>query len=458
MLAGLAAILVLVAATGFFVASEFALVSVRKTRIEQLITEGNSNAAQVKRAIDKLPIYIAATQAGITMATLGLGALGEPVLAQIFVPPLEAVLPEEFVKTFVSAHGIAIAISFLIVTVLEIILGEFVPKIIARQRSESTALFIIRPLNFFLFIFRPLVWIINTLGNAMLRLLGMTPDLEHASVHSVEELEMLVASSRQAGVLEEEEEAILRRVFDLGDLTARQVMLPRTEMNAVPVEASFHDVMHIIEQDRHSRYPVYEGNLDYILGVLYVKDVFLVIAREVDEHLRDGPATTPAQFSVRALMRDILTVPESMDVNHLLARMKQSRIHIAVVIDEYGGTAGIVTLEDVVEEIVGEVRDEFEVGEEKPDIEFTPDGTLVNGLTAIDDLNERLGLSIESEADTVGGYVFELLGRKPELGDEVSVDGHLMRVEGLDGLRIAQVKILPKPKATAPAVPDEESI
>jgi putative hemolysin len=463
MLPGLAAILVLVAATGFFVASEFAIVSVRKTRIEQLITEGNTRAYLVKRAIDNLQTYIAATQVGITMATLGLGALGEPVLANLIAPPLELILPRAFVEAFISVHGIAIAISFLLVTVLEIILGEFVPKIIARQRAEATVLFVIRPLNFFLFIFRPLVWLINYLGNAVLKLIGMdAADAEHANVHSVEELEMLVASSRRAGVLEEEEEAILRRVFDLGDLTAKQVMLPRTEINAVPIDATLPEVIQIIEKDRHSRYPIYEGNLDKIVGVLYVKDVFLFLARKVEGHLGDGASSDSGQdleagFSVRAFRRDILREPESIDVNHLLAEMKRRRIHIAVVIDEYGGTSGIVTLEDLVEEIVGEVRDEFEVGEEHPDIEVTPDGTVVNGLTSIDDLNERLGLKIHSDADTVGGYVFERLGRKPELGDEVSVDGHSVRVEELDGLRIAQVRILPR-AAAATAAQDEEAL
>src|SRR5437867_954830 len=200
MLAGLAAILVLVAATGFFVASEFAIVSVRKTRIEQLISEGNRTAAQVKRAIETLPNYIAVTQVGITMATLGLGVLEEPALIQPIEPLLKSLLPRDFVEAFVSIHGIAFTISFLTVTVLEIILGEFVPKIVARQRSEAVVLLVIRPLNLFLLIFKPLVWLVNTLGKAVLKLIGLRPDLEQASVHSVEELEMLVASSREAGV------------------------------------------------------------------------------------------------------------------------------------------------------------------------------------------------------------------------------------------------------------------
>lgn len=448
---GILSILLLVAATGFFVAAEFALVSVRKTRIEQLVAQGHSGAARIKRATEDLQTYLAVAQVGITMTTLGLGAVSEPVLADLIVPPLEFILPRDFVEAFVSIHGIAIAMAFIIITILEIILGETVPKIYAIQRAEAILFFVIRPLNFFLFIFKPLVWVINTLGNAVLRLIGLRPDAEHSSVHSVEELEMLVVSSRKAGVLEEEEEAILRRVFDLGDLTARQVMLPRTEIDAIAKDATLQEVVDIIAESRHSRFPIYEGDLDNIIGVLYVKDVFLVLTQQLAS--RDANRV-PSRFSAKECMREILKVPETMDVNSLLAEMRQKRIHIAVVIDEYGGTAGIVTLEDLLEEIIGEVRDEFEGAEESADIVSTPDGTLINGLTPIDDVNERLGLKIESEADTVGGYVFELLGRKPELGDEVSVDGHSIRVERLDGLRIAQIRLTQGAKA--PPAPDDE--
>ncbi len=454
MLGGIALILLLVATTGYFVASEFALVSVRKTRIEQLIGEGQATASQVKYAIEHLQVYIAATQVGITMASLGLGALGEPVLADVFDPLLEAILPRQWVEQFVKLHGIAVVIAFIIVTVLEIVLGEIVPKMIARQRSDKTALFIIRPLNFFVMIFKPLIWVINTLGNGVLRLIGLGPGDEHVNVHSVEELELLVVSSREAGVLEEGEEAILRRVFDLGELSARQVMVPRTEIAAIHIDASLPEIIETIEKDKHSRFPVYEDDLDSIVGVLYVKDVFLVMAHDVVTPQNGASVPSATNVSVRTLMREILEVPESLSVNDLLTRMQQRRIHIAVVIDEYGGTAGMVTLEDVVEEIVGEVRDEFEVGEEHPNFVSTPEGTLVSGLTAIDDVNERLKLSLHSEADTLGGYVFELLGRKPELGDEVEVNDHVFRVEDLDGLRISEVRVLPHGKVTS--LPDEE--
>lgn len=442
MLASLGLLFVLLIATSFFVASEFALVSVRRTRIDQLVSDGNSTAAQVRYAMDHLQDYIAATQVGITMAALGLGAWGEPAVSSMVLPLLTAIFPEQLIKGFVSLHGVAFIIGYLIVTIVEIVFGELVPKIIAREKAEKAVLLIIRPLNFFALIARPLIWVINLLGNAVLKLLRLEPGGEGANVHSVEELEMLVASSRQAGVLEEEEEAILRRVFDLGDLSARQVMLPRTEVAGVPVESSLRETIEIMENVRHSRFPVYDGSLDRILGVLHVKDVFLTMARKIEAQPELPSSALSRDFSVRALMRPIKAFPETINVNDLLTEMLRGGTHMALVVDEYGGTAGIVTLEDVVEEIVGEVHDEFEAPEERPDIQVTPDGTLVNGMTPIDDLNERLGLEIETEADTVGGYVFERLGRKPELGDEVSVNGYTVRVEELDGLRIAEVRLL----------------
>jgi putative hemolysin len=473
MLIGLASILLLVFATGFFVASEFSIVSVRKTRIEQLISEGRTAAKDVKYAIEHLQQYIAAIQIGVTMASLGVGALGEPVLAGLFVPPLEQVLPEG--EALVSAHAIAIAISFLIVNILEIVLGEIVPKVIARQRPEMTVLLTIRPINFFAFIFRPLVWLVTMLSNLVLRILGLPPgaNAEQANVHSVEELEMLVVSSRKAGVLDREEEVILRRVFDFGDLTARQVMRPRTEIVAIPVTATLPEVIEIMTKHQHSRFPVYDGDLDNIVGVLHVKDVFMALAEAQVQEAEDGsPDATPdgqenairgsqdgsaaggRHFDVRSLMRPIEAVPETLDVAELLQRMRQSGTHMVVVVDEYGGTAGIVTLEDIVEEIVGEVRDEFESEDGDSDIVQTPEGTLIDGLVSIDDANEVLGLGIESEADTVGGYVFEVLGRKPEVGDEIRSDGHVMRVEELDGLRIARVRVLPQGSVREPD--DEE--
>jgi CBS domain containing-hemolysin-like protein len=454
MLLGLGLVLLLVVITAFFVAVEFALVSVRHTRIEQLASEGRAGAVQVKKAVDNLQTYLAAAQIGITMASLGLGALGEPVVAEILRPLLEAILPHGFIEQFISIHGIAFVLALLLVTIVELILGETVPKIAAIQKAEGTALAVIRPMSFFLFIFKPLIWVINTLSNMVLRLLGLNPDGEHNNVYTVEELEMMVSSSRRAGILDKNEEVILRRVFDFGDLTARQVMRPRTEIDAVPVDATVDGVAGAIRRSKHSRLPVYEGDMDHVVGVLHVKDLYLVLSDALTQRREPngaGQAAVPpaqqarpgaqqangsggaatlnlANFHVAAIMRPIPAVPETIGVADLLNSMKQGGAHMALVVDEYGGTAGIVTLEDIVEEIVGEVRDEFEPSGSNFDIVVTPNGTVVDGLAAIDDVNDALGLNIKSEADTIGGFVFEMLGRKPELGDEITFMDFVLRV------------------------------
>jgi len=290
-------------------------------------------------------------------------------------------------------------------------------------------------------------------------MIGLPQDKGHEIVYTVEELEMLVVSSRQAGVLDKQEEVILRRVFDFGELTARQVMRPRTEVIGVPVDATLSSVISTMLEHKHSRFPVFEGDMDKIVGVLFVLDVLAYLARTTDKLEAAGvgadgavravvagvspsPGLAADQFNARSLMRPIDAVPETLDVARLLAKMQYSGTQMIVVVDEYGGTAGIVTLEDVVEEIVGEVRDEFKPESNTPGIVSTPEGTLVDGLVAIDDVSETLGLKIESESDTIGGYVFEMLGRKPELGDTVGVDGFTLRVEELDGLRIARVRVL----------------
>jgi putative hemolysin len=458
MVIGLLSILLLVFATAFFVASEYSIISVRKTRIQQLIGEGKSVAKDVGYALQHLDRYIAAIQIGVTMASLGLGALGEPVLAQLFIPWFDTFLPEG--EALISAHGIAIALSFLIVTILEIVLGEVVPKIVARQKAEATALLLIRPLDLFVLLFRPIIWLVTILSNLVLRVIGLRPDAEHSGVYSVEELEMLVASSRKAGVLDKEEEVILRRVFDFGDIAARQVMLPRTEIAAIPVDSALADVMQQVIEYKHSRFPVYEGSLDHIVGVLHTQDLFAVLAQDIlqsSDALSGGPGHIHGEgFDVRTIMREPKVVPETMDVADLLPQMQQSGVQMVVVIDEYGGTAGIVTLEDIIEEIVGEVRDEFEPESATPGIVTTPEGTLIDGLVAIDDVNDALAMGIESEADTIGGYVFEVLGRKPELGDEIRRNGYVLRVEKLDGLRIAQVRVLPHKVAAEVSEGDED--
>jgi putative hemolysin len=467
MLLGLSFLLILILTASFFVASEYAIVSVRRTRIEQLVSEKNQSAIRVQFALKHLDSYIAAVQIGITIATLGMGALGEPVLGEVIRPLIEPIMTP--IQQYVASTTVSIAIAFIIVTILEIVLGEIVPKIYARQRAEQVSILLIRPLEFFVFIFKPIIWLVTLLSDGVLRLLGLNQGDQHGGVYSIEELEMLVSSSRKAGILDEDEEVILRRVFDFGDLKARQVMLPRTEIEAIPLDATFSKVVQTVAQYKHSRFPVYRNDIDHIVGVLHVKDLFLVLSgadiiartagtlssaaaggRANIDINADPKVSTGNGFSVESIMRPIEQVPETADVTELLNKMQHSGLQMVAVIDEYGGTAGIVTLEDIMEEIVGELHDEFEPTQSTEDIVVTPGGTMVDGLASIIDVNEELGLDVKSEADTIGGYVFEVLGRKPELHDEIRHGNFTLHIEELDGLRIARVRITQNHTGQAP--------
>lgn len=437
-LLGVLAVLLLVAANGFFVASEFALVTVRRSRVEQLLAEGRAGAAALKRATHHLDAYIAATQLGITMASLALGWVGEPALAHLLEPLFHLIPPLATVGT----HAVSAALSFATITALHIVLGELAPKSLALQRAEATALAVVLPLEGFYRVFRPAVVLLNAAGNLVVRAVGLQPATGEESVHSPEELKLLVATSRRAGLLAEQEQQMLNRVFDFAEIAAHEVMVPRTEMVCVPVEASLPEVVRIATEHGYSRFPVYEGDLDHIVGVVHIRD--LLRATQGDRR----------RFDLRRVMRDPIVMPDVVKVDLLLNEMKRRKTRLVILIDEFGGTAGLVTMEGLLERIVGDVGDEFKAPE--PEISELEDGsTLIAGLTLIDEVNQRLGLNIDnSYYDTIGGYVFGAIGRRPEVGDEVHVDGRVLRVESLDGLRIAMVRLLP---AVSPArVPERE--
>jgi CBS domain containing-hemolysin-like protein len=467
---GLAIVLVLVGLNGFFVAAEFALVNVRDTRLAQLADHGNGAARAVQSARQHLDNYIAAVQLGVTLASLSLGAVGEPALEHLLEPSLVSIFGSSGVGL---ANGISVAIAFLVITMLEIILGELVPKSVALQRSEGVAFFVIRPLNLFSRIFWPFIWILNRLGRVVLRLLGLNPSLEHSQVHSAEELEMLVKQSHQAGVLDAQEETLLRRVFDFEDKAVRQIMVPRTEIVAIPENASLDEVIDKTSTEKFTRLPVYRSSLDEITGVIHIKDLFPLLREELKKLRQqvagqifsekvppaenvNTPANTPQtretnQNPLKPIIRPVFNLPENVHVADLLIQMQMRKAHLAVAIDEYGGTSGIVTLEDVLEELVGDVQDEFDVGrkDNQPEIEFRSDGTtLVSGLVSPDELEESLGLVIPPEQlegfDTLGGYVMSVLGRVPSEGDVVEVDKYRLTVSKMDGLRVDRLLIEPK--------------
>ncbi|MBO0793466.1 MAG: HlyC/CorC family transporter [Ktedonobacteraceae bacterium] len=436
-LLGVLAVFALVAANGFFVAAEFALVKVRVTRIDQLASEGHGTAKVVQKQIQSLDTYIAATQLGITLASLALGWIGEPSLAHL-VEPLFGWFGGAAEGV---SHSVAVIISFSLITAFHIVLGELVPKAIALQRDESTALFVARPLLIFSRVFRPFILLMNGVGNSVVRFLGLrAASGEHASVHSVEELEMLVAQSRKAGILEYQEEMLLRQVFDFEDKTARQVMIPRSEVIGVPTTISFDELRQILTSERYTRYPVYKDSIDSVIGMVHLKDL-------VEYITAPGIRKT---FDIRQLMRPVLAVPETTSIGTMLTQMQRQRMHLAVVIDEYGTTAGIVTMEDIVEEIVGEVQDEFDTRLEgvRPEVEVLADGTSsVDGLMSLVDFAERFGVKIgAAHAQTIGGYVIEELDRLPQAGDELQLSNYRVRVEEIDHRRVARVKVIPEPQ------------
>jgi CBS domain containing-hemolysin-like protein len=416
---------------GFFVAAEFGLVSVRPTRIEELVAKGNKAAVVARRAIANPDDFIAATQLGITLASLSLGWIGEPALASIIIPLLHF-LPEEWIGT--AAHSIAATFAFAVITFLHVVIGELAPKSIALQHPERTSLVVARPTEIALKIFRPAIWALNGTGNALLRWIGIHPASGHERVHSVQELKMLIDASQEEGVLEEQEQEMLQAVFDLRAIRASQVMVPRTEMVYVPAKATLTELAEIAARTSLTKFPVIEQNLDNIVGVVHVKD----LVRQV---WSGGEYDTGADIKVRALMREVIFLPETVPVANLLAAFRHARQHIIILLDEYGGTAGLVTLEDLLEEIVGEVQDTFEQAD--PQVVWLPDGNaLVDGLMQIEDVNEALNLALnEPHYTTIGGLVMGRLDRVPEVGDEIVVGGGrvTLRVEEMDGLRVAQL-------------------
>ena len=418
---GLLVIFILVFANGFFVAAEFALVTVRKTRIDQMISEGHRRASIVRRALADPESYIAATQLGITMASLALGWVGEPALASFLEPRLASLGG----AAAVTAHTIAVAVAFATITALHIVLGELAPKTVALQHPERTALIVAGPTEVFMRLLWPFIALLNGMGRAVVRLAGLRPPSGHSLVHSEEELKMLVTASQEAGVLEEDEEQMLHRVFGFADLTAGHVMVPRTEMVAIAEDADIDAVLLALQHGGHDRFPVYRNHLDDILGILHLADLVPVIARG-------------HEFRLAPLVRDAMVVPETMPADTVLAEMRTRRTSVAVVIDEYGGTAGLVTFAGLMARIVGDPIDGAGTR-----IVALPDGSaLVDGLTLVPDVNAQFGLHIDEDTyHTIGGYVLGRLGRRARIGDRIEAEGRTMRVEVLDGLRVARVFI-----------------
>ena len=426
-LLGLVAVVVLVLLNGFFVAAEFSLVSVRQTRIAELVETGNVRAETVQEALKNPDRVIAATQLGITLASLGLGWIGEPALSHMIEPVLE-LFPIELRPGL--SHSLSAGLSFAIITFLHVVVGELAPKSIALQDPESTSLVVAGPTLWSERLFKPFIWALNGTGNALLRWVGVEPASGHELVHSVEELKMLVTASTKEGVVAEQESELLHAIFDFGDLLVRQVMIPRTEVIAVEADLPLNEILPLITESTYTKIPVFDDDLDNILGIMHVKDL-----------LRTMQDPGWQNSTVRSLVREPLYVPETLQVSALLHEQRHNRQHIAIVLDELGGTAGLVTLEDILEEIVGEVSDPFD--EFTPEIEALEDGSyLIDGLCLMEDVNHALDLDLRDPAyDTIAGFTLGKMGRIPKVKDKIDCAGVRIQVETMDGMRIDRLRL-----------------
>ena len=450
----LGVVVLLVATNGFFVAAEYALVSSSPTRLETMADRGNRLAALVLSAKRDPNRYISGSQLGITMMSLALGWVGEETMAHLVERALEPVPFLHGTGAVVAAHSVAVPIAFFLITLFHIVLGEQVPKLFALQRAEPTVTFAVQPMRIWGRIFRPFIALLSWSTTFVLGLLGMQhAGEEHAAAHSPEELQMLL---RQSSALDETEQDIAERAVEFGDMAVRQVMVPRTELVAVPAGASLFALLEAAVRTGHRRFPIYVDTLDQITGVAHVRGA-LEAAVRADHERGESVEDRLHRLRVDQIKREAITIPETLSVTRLMAEMRRRRQRAAIVVDEYGGTAGFATWEDILERVVGDIPDEFEVV--APEIQPQDEGAaLVDGRTLIDDVNEHFDLHLEDEGyDTVGGFVFGQLGRKAEVGDEVTAGGYRFRVEALDGLRIATLRLEPvEPRTAQPAAEQEE--
>lgn len=429
-LIGILAVLFLVAANGFFVAAEFSLVAVRRSRVIELVNAGRHNASALKRAVDNLDANLAATQLGITISSLALGWIGEPALAHLIEPWLSA-LPGTLAT--VGSHAIAVAISFIIITTLHIVLGELAPKSLALQRSEGTALWVVRPLGLFLFVLRPAIVSLNGLGNLVLRLCGLRPGTGEDSLHSAEELKLLVQASQQAGILQQGQQEVVERVLNIGNRRIADIMTPRRDVDWIDADDNPEETLRIIRECRHEQLLVGRGSIDEPLGMVLKKDL-------LDQAL-DGNAVDPM-----AVIRDPVVVHDATPIFRVLDRFKKAPVRLAIVIDEYGGLEGIVTQSDLLGAIAGDLPD---MEGEEPDITEREDGSLlIDGMMPAHDAFASLGLRADAangDFHTIAGFALSQLEHLPVAGETFDYEGWRFEIVDMDGKRID--KLLARPLA-----------
>ncbi|MBO7745532.1 HlyC/CorC family transporter [Paenibacillus sp. MWE-103] len=416
-------ILALVFLNGFFVAAEFAMVKVRSSRIDTLVQDGNRRARFASALTNNLDAYLSACQLGITLASLGLGWVGEPAIAHILEPLLEKL---HFSPVAIST--VSFIIAFSLITVFHIVLGELAPKTYAIRKSETVTLWTAFPLMTFYKIMYPFIFLLNGMANLMLKAFGIEPAAEHESAHTEEEIRILMKESHKSGLIDNTELTLVDNIFEFAETHAREIMIPRTEMICLYANLSFEENRAIALKEMHTRYPVCDKDKDNIIGFIHIKDLLKVTNQTIHD--------------IRQIARPMTTVPDSMHISSLLKLMQKKKTQIAILIDEYGGTSGLVTLEDIMEEIVGEIQDEFD--EERPDIEPKEDGThSINGMMLIEEVNSYFGTEIGSDDyDTIGGWMYAQIENPPSAGQRiVHPVGFEFIIEETDHLRISRIQI-----------------
>lgn len=420
-LIGILVVLILVAANGFFVAAEFSLVAVRRSRVTELVAAGRLNASALMHAVDNLDANLAATQLGITISSLALGWVGEPALAHL-IEPLLAALPGTLATA--GSHAIAVAISFIIITALHIVLGELAPKSLALQRSESTALFVVRPLGLFLVLLRPAILTLNGLGNLVLRLCGLRPGTGEESLHSPEELKLLIQASQEAGILQQGQQEVVERVLNIGDRRIADIMTPRLDVDWIDADDSRDEMLRTIRDCRHEQLLVGRGGIDEPIGMILKRDL-------LDQVLDDS------DLDPMSVIREPVVVHEATSIFRVLDRFKRAPVRLAIVINEYGGLEGIVTQTDLLEAIAGDLP---EAEGEDPDIVQRDDGSLlIDGMMPAHDAFDRLGFrlgSAEGDFHTIAGFALSQLGHIPAVGEHFEYEGWHFEIVDMDSRRI----------------------
>lgn len=446
-------VLLLVAVNAFFAAAEFALVSVRETRIQQLIAAHRAGARTVLKLHQQLSRVVNGVQLGITVTSLSLGWLGEPVLARLFEAWIGSIP-----HAAIYAHAVAVGVAFVSITSLHVILGELVPKSLALQRAERVALAVAAPMDVFLTITGPLTIGMSRVAGFVLRAFG-TRDIRHGSVHSPDELKLIVTAAHSSGQLSSEQEEMLLNALEMDSITARQVMVPRTRIFSLPSDITLDEALSRVVDDQHSRIPIYDPQRgpEHIVGILYAKDLM----RWTRLRLRFGIIAPPsaeriAQMKIGQIMHDVLVVPETKSLLDLLGEFQQRKRHLAVVVDEFGSTAGVISVEDVLEQLVGELEDEFDVATTQPADADLNAPLVLDGAVNIRDLESQYEMKLPQNEgfETLAGFVLSRLQTMPAGGETFEYEGRRFAVEKMDGLRVASVRIDPLPAVPTPPAAD----